>query len=183
MLWPAPTPSPDLYQITIRATNDAGYDTAIWSLQVPWADLDADGDLEVVTGGNYVYAWHHDAQEVRDGDNDPLTWGVFNNISFTVTASLALAELNLASPGLEIIAASWSDNRIYAYDVLSGWPVQPANGGSPGYWATPTAVDLDGDGLAEVLAASKDGHLYGFDAAGQPLVGSDGSFGVIGAFT
>jgi WD40 repeat protein len=44
-------------------------------------------------------------------------------------------------------------------------------------------VDQDGDRLAEVLAVSKDGHCYGVDASGRPLVGVDGSFGIVGAFS
>jgi predicted phage tail protein len=41
-----------------------------------FGDLDGDGDLEIVQGDRWVYAWHHDGFELIDGDDDPQSWGV-----------------------------------------------------------------------------------------------------------
>ncbi|HMA76720.1 MAG TPA: C25 family cysteine peptidase, partial [Candidatus Krumholzibacteriaceae bacterium] len=38
-------------------------------------DIDGDRDNELVIGSDYIYAWHEDGIEIRDGDNKPLTWG------------------------------------------------------------------------------------------------------------
>jgi hypothetical protein len=37
-------------------------------------DLDGDGDLEIVSAGGELYAYHHDGEEVVDGDDATITW-------------------------------------------------------------------------------------------------------------
>jgi len=150
-------------------------------------DVDGDGDQDVLVGDAGIYAWDANGVELRDGDSDAITWGAFTSIANTVTGAIALAQLDPVSAGLEIVAAHWADNQVYAYDgqgnVLPGWPREPMLGGTAGYWGTPTAADLDGDGRAEVLVIGKNGHLYGWDFDGTPLDGGDGSFANVGAFT
>jgi hypothetical protein len=150
-------------------------------------DLDGDGKMEIVQGNLKVYAWHAlDGQEILDADGNAQTWGVFLDESGTTTASVALGELD-GTPGLEVVSCDWDDNKLFAVDgdgtVL--WTVSPSNGGVVGYWGTPTLSDVDRDGWDEVLALSKDGHLYAWNHDGTPLLSqnADGTFAVTAAWS
>jgi hypothetical protein len=156
------------------------------SSSVALGDIDGDGDLEIVAGDEGIYAWHHTGAEIHDGDSNAATWGALTGDAAVVTGAVALGNCDPARPGLEIVRANWADSRVTVYDgqgnALPGWPQQPANG-TPGYWGTPTAADLDGDGRAEVLVVGKDGRLYGWHGDGTPLGGGDGTLAVVGGFT
>lgn len=143
-------------------------------------DITGDGSKEIVAGNGTLYAWGWDGIEVLDDDGDPQTWGVFGSEMQTVTAAIVLAEFD-ASPGLEVFACSWDDsNRSYVFrgdgSAVNGWPQLPNPGsGTRGFWGAPAASDVDGDGLAEVFAPSKDGNLYAWHADGSP-VGTTAAF-------
>ncbi len=159
---------------------------AATSSSVAIGDIDGDGSREILVGDEGVYAWHSNGVEMQDGDNDASTWGALTNDPAVVTGCIALGEFDPARPGLEILRANWADSRVTVLDgqgnILPGWPRQPANG-APGYWGTPTAADLDGDGRAEALVVGKDGHLYGWHFDGTPLAGVDGTLAIVGGFT
>jgi hypothetical protein len=83
-----------------------------------------------------------------------------------------------ASPGLEIFATTWADsNKAFLVngtgDFLPGWPRKPNPTSNPGYWGSPGAADVDGDGFAEVFAPSKNGNLYAWHGDGSPVGVSD----------
>jgi hypothetical protein len=92
-------------------------------------DLDGDGDLEVVTGADAIYAWHHDGREVRDGDENPLTSGVFTtdgqNGDFGFHATPAIADLT-GDGDLEIVGLAWREAQVYVWNANGarepGWP-------------------------------------------------------------
>jgi hypothetical protein len=77
-------------------------------------DIDNDGLPEIVVGSNTnrIYAWHGDGTEVRDGDSNPATDGVFYNPSGTVVSSPAIADLN--HDGRREIIFGTSAGRVYA---------------------------------------------------------------------
>ena len=183
------TPSPEL-GVSTTATPFTGYPlemTDPTASSPAIGDLDGDGDMEIVVGDKGVYAWHNDGLELRDGDNSPPTTGLFSPATGTMLSSVALAAIDNL-PGLEIIAASWLTNSIYVWNaqgqLMPGWPVQPMSGGNAGYWSSPCAADLDGDGSVEIVAVSKDGWLYAWHADGTPLLlGTNGAVRQVGAWT
>jgi len=137
-------------------------------------DIDADGDLEIVSGSTYVYAWHHDATELVDGDGNAQTWGVLNVQGNTFTAAVGLASLD-NTPGLDIMAADLNTKKVYCFNytgaLLPGWP----QAGEKDFRAAPTAGDLDGDGFCEVIAVDTRGAIYAWRGNGTEFRDGDGN--------
>jgi hypothetical protein len=155
------------------------------------ADIDGDGVLEIVMPSEHIYAWHGDGSEVRDGDGDPRTVGIFEDDGTGgYRSSAAIGELD-GDPGVEIVCAAWGDVgtpeepffEVYAWNgedgtVVPGWPV----GTSKFCWASPALADLNGDGLAEVIIPSADGYLYCWTGDGSELIDGDGNPSTTGRF-
>ena len=144
------------------------------------ADVNGNGQKEIIAGNDHLYAWTWAGIELRDDDNDPQTWGVFADEINIVTGAILVGEFT-PSPGLEIFATTWADsNKAFLVDgsgdFLPGWPQAPNPTSNPaGYWGSPGAADIDGDGYAEVFAPSKNGNLYAWNGDGSP-VGAGAAF-------
>jgi len=151
------------------------------SSSVKIGDIDGDTHPDVVVGSDYIYAWHADGIELRDGDNEPLTWGVFSNLGDTYTATVALADLD-GVRGLEIIGASWNTKQIYVLakdgSVLPGWPQSTASL----CWASPVVGDIDGDGAPEIIAYSVAGVVYAWNVDGTEVRNGDNNPATNGPF-
>jgi hypothetical protein len=138
-------------------------------------DITGDGNKEIVAGNSTLYAWDWHGIELRDDDGDPQTWGVFASEISTVTAAIALAPIVPSAPGFEVVAAAWNTgNKVFVVrgdgSFAAGWPQNPDSTSTPnGYWASPGVIDVDGDGVAEIFAASKNGNLYAWHGNGTPL--------------
>src|SRR5262249_25703418 len=78
LLWSLP--SPTLGVNTIAASLPGWPITVVdpTASSVAVGDIDGDGGMEIVVGDRGVWAWHADGREVRDGDGDPTTVGVFS---------------------------------------------------------------------------------------------------------
>ncbi|MBD3367314.1 MAG: T9SS type A sorting domain-containing protein, partial [Candidatus Eisenbacteria bacterium] len=155
------------------------------------ADIDLDGDLEVLIGSKDVYCWHGDGIEYHDGDGDPRTHGIYaTDPTGGFRSSLTVGELD-GDEYPEIIGAAWGNvgteadpvYEVWAWNgedgtVLSGWPVTTTRFS----WATPSLGDLDGDGLHDVALPCADGFMYAWSSDGTELIDGDGDPATTGIF-
>ena len=145
------------------------------------ADVDGDTHADVVVGAEYVYAWDGNGIELRDGDNQPLTWGIFNTEGDNFTATVALGDLD-GVIGAEIVGASWNTKEIYVFthdgSILPGWP-KPTKDLC---WASPVIGDFDGDGDREIIAYDIDGTVYVWHHDGTELMDGDDNPATDGPF-
>ncbi|MCI0452410.1 MAG: C25 family cysteine peptidase, partial [Candidatus Latescibacteria bacterium] len=135
-------------------------------------DIDGDGDLEVVVGDHYVYAWHHDGFELVDGDNSALTWGILNTQGQNFVSHVALATVDQV-PGLDIVAASRDTKQVFVFnaagDVLPGWPRPVENTIRAGI----AVGDLDGFYGNEIVAIDELGVVYAWNVDGSEYIDGD----------
>ncbi|HTM01342.1 MAG TPA: C25 family cysteine peptidase [Candidatus Omnitrophota bacterium] len=133
-------------------------------------DLDGDSAPDIVVGSNTsrLYAWRADGTELRDGDGNPATDGVYFVPVGTVISSPAIADLD--ADGRREVVFGTSAGRVYALRdgvPLSGWPFV-ANGLMS---SSPAIGDvIAGGGLETAMACSNDS-LYLITAAGQRAPG------------
>ncbi len=144
-------------------------------------DIDGDGDLEVVIGNNLLYAFGHDGGEVRDGDGQALTWGVFSGLGRDFIGPAALAKLD-ARTGLDIVAAAATSREVYCFNgdgsVLPGWPRPTIDAVRAGV----AVGDLDGDDRPEIVAIDQDANLYAWHADGSEVRDGDSNPATDGVF-
>jgi hypothetical protein len=140
------------------------------------AQLDGDGPLEIVTGASdRLYAWNADGHEVRDGDGNAATNGVFSALGQNYAAGPAVGDLD--HDGLdEIVACSWDTRQVFVFQgdgsVRPGWPRSIVTT-THGIWATPALGDLDLDGNLDIVVLGLDGRLYAWRADGSELRDGD----------
>jgi hypothetical protein len=126
------------------------------------ADLDGDGDLEVIVGSvdDRVYAWHHDGTPVAG-------WPRSAGDDFRESPAVADTDHD-GHP--EIVAGSL-DQKVYAWHAdgtpVAGWPQTALVSISQ----PPALGDIDGDGGIEVVSACDGYIIEAWHADGTPVVG------------
>ncbi len=155
------------------------------------ADIDGDGDPELVVASDEIYAWRGNGTEYLDGDGDPRTAGIFAAEGVGgYRSSVAIGEVD-GDAGVEVVGAAWANvgtpqspvYRVYAWNgedgsVLPGWPVTTKHF----CWASPALADLDHDGRSEVLIPAADGYLYCWHYNGAEYMDGDSNPLTIGVF-
>ncbi len=134
------------------------------------ADIDRDGDLEVIIGSKdqYVYVWHHDGTVAQ---------GWPRKTGAEIWSSAAVANLD-NDRELEIVIGA-DDGWLYAWNY-NGTPVRYSSGkftNTGGTCRTPPAIDdIDGDGDFEVLAGNSGGTVFAWHHNGTGYLQSNGVF-------
>jgi hypothetical protein len=186
-------PASETLEVATNPPSQAG-----WPLMVQQAnfgtpavaDVDLDGDLEILLGADEIYCWNHDGVELIDGDGDPRTEGILAaQGTGGYRASIAVGEMD-GDPYPEIVCAAWAnvgevynEYEVYAWNaedgsVLPGWPVITGRI----MWATPALADLDHDGLDEVILTCADKNLYCWRHDGTELIDGDSNPATYGVF-
>lgn len=141
-----------------------------WNWATPAiGDIDGDGDNEVVvnTLNGIVWAWHHDGTEVRDGDSNPGTDGVFY---FRPGSSF---EYSMSGPSLHDLDGDGAADIIFGtrYDSTSSrrlMAIKFDGTDVPGFPVVvnhnvlchPAVGDLNGDGVYEIVINTTAGTVY-----------------------
>jgi thermitase len=137
------------------------------------ADLDGDGDLEIVVINSpdaTLHVYNADGTSPWSG-----AWDVGRSTEDAIYGGVLLADID-ADPALEIIAATDQGN-IVAVNIEGSWvPGFPRNLGWPAAtFASPAAGDIDGDGELEILVHGfsvwSPVQLYAFNADGTEAAG------------
>jgi len=145
---------------------------AATSASVCLADLNGDGKVEIIAGADQLYAFRADGSEWRDGDQNPVSIGVFSPLLHGLASSPAAADVNLDGVP-EIVAASWNDSLVAVLKAdgttLPGWPQK----GAAPFWSSPAIGDIDGDGNPDVVVGSNAARLYAWRSNGAEVRDGD----------
>ncbi len=145
------------------------------------ADLDEDGDLEVVIGTSHpdlnndgilgagsVYAWHHTGQTLPGWPIHPQNW---DGNDAPIFSSPTIADVD-GDGGLEVLFSMLWDVYVYNVDgslqdtLETNWTV----------WGSPAVGDADGDGRPEIWIGGSNhlnpsrGYLWRFELNTQATI-------------
>ncbi len=144
------------------------------------ADVDGDGVLDIFTGREEVYGFHADGSELRDGDGQSRTLGVWSSASLQdfprwgFMASPSIGDLD-GDGRLEVVDVSFTSGTLYVWDSLGhirpGWPRTLVNGTAAAI-ASPLLADVTGDGRLEIMVQAG-GALYAFEPDGSEVADGD----------
>ncbi|MBK8230548.1 MAG: hypothetical protein IPK72_08190 [Candidatus Eisenbacteria bacterium] len=145
------------------------------------ADLDQDGDLEIVVNGygeGDLYVWHQNGSAYRNNAGRYVNLSLSEQYNYS---GIAVADVDSTSPGLEIVQPLWNGElKLWKTHAGSGnptnlWTATPC-GSSPCNVSvsTPVIADFDSDDDPDVTASSS--------VTSRPVASFEhptGSFGVV----
>ena len=124
------------------------------------ADVDGDGALEIFGADTWG--------PFSVGSDGVLRWRRPQPGGHDFCSSVVLGDANRDGRA-ELYCASWNDNALWAFDADTGdlrWQC-PLLGGADVYPSASIPIaDLDGDGLAEIIATDREGHVHAVSHTG-----------------
>jgi len=156
------------YPITLHTIPSSGYE--MFGVPVP-ADLDGDGDLEILNGYNYGSASH---AVCLHHDGTPCTGFPIQIATSSQLFYIGLGDVT-GDGDPELLAFDnhlGGSYRAFAIDMstgtlLAGWPYGIAS------WPKgfPTVVDADNDGVQDICFATDSGELFAVTGGGMLIAG------------
>lgn len=144
-------------------------------------DLEHDGQLEVVVGSDFLYAWHADAHSVIDADGSDRTSGDFTTQGSYYASAPAITDLE-GDGVMEIVAPTYDSKQLFVYEsdgsVKPGFPIAL----DTQIWSSPACGDIDGDGKKEIVFTGNSSNVYVFRYDGTEERDGDSNPLTIGVF-
>ncbi len=135
------------------------------------SDVDGDGVPEIIAIDELgvLYVFHADGTELRDGDADPATTGVFRRFGGCTYQYGTPATGDFDGDGLREIVVGTQGDTLFVFNadgtLVPGWP-QALSADVAG---SPAVGDVDGDGTLDVVASQWDGWIRAWRADGTTI--------------
>lgn len=137
---------------------------------VAMADVDGNGDLEIFClVGRALFGFHHDGTEIRDGDANPSTVGIFK-LTATPYSYGTPALADLTGDGLPEVIVGTRDNQLHVMNAITGASLPGFPFVTAGNITSSAAVgDIDNDGLPEIVFGASDSKVYALNPDGTAV--------------